>query len=103
MARRKRPSLKDPRLRAAIAELKAMLLERFPDTTFTVQKGYDPEGLYLIPVVDTDDSFEVTDVIIDRLIEMQVDEDLAVYVMPVRPMEREMENLRRRQSEKGAS
>ena len=41
-------------------------------------------------IVDVEDTDEVVDVFIDRMLEMQIDEDLPVYVIPVRPLSRIM-------------
>jgi hypothetical protein len=40
-----------------------------------------------VAAVDVDDLDEVVDLIGDRLLEMQVDEGLPVYVTPLRPIE----------------
>lgn len=82
------------RIQQAIDELKAMIEGRFPDARFDVYEGEDPSGMYLRVTVDIDDTDEVTDLIIDRLVDMQVEEGLPVYVIPVRPLERVLEELR---------
>ena len=43
----------------------------------------EPTAVYLDVTVDVDDTHEVNDVVGDRLLEMQVDEDLSINV----PME----------------
>jgi hypothetical protein len=78
----------DPRIEHAVAELQAMIAARYPEATFAVWQGEDPVGTYLTATVDVADTDEVTDLIIDRLIAMQVDEELPVYVIPVRPIAR---------------
>lgn len=78
----------DPRIQAALDELRGMILERFPDATFTVSHGEDPEGIYLNPIVDIDDLDEVTSVILSRVVDMQIDEGLPVYVIPGWPSHR---------------
>jgi hypothetical protein len=78
----------DPRLLTAAAELREMIAARYPEATFEVTSGDDPAGLYLIPTVDVDDTDEVADVIAGRLLALQVDEELPVYVFPVRPLAR---------------
>jgi len=72
----------------AAAELREMIAARYPEATFEVTSGDDPAGLYLIPTVDVDDTDEVADVIAGRLLALQVDEELPVYVFPVRPLAR---------------
>jgi hypothetical protein len=53
-----------------------------------VSSGDDPEGIYLDAGVDVDDTDDVMDVIVDRLLELQVEEQLPVYVVLTRTLER---------------
>ncbi len=78
----------DPRIEQAVAELQALIAARYPDATFAVERGEDPIGTYLTATVDVADTDAVTDLIIDRLIALQVEEALPVYVIPVRPIGR---------------
>jgi hypothetical protein len=84
-----------PRIRAAIDELEGMIVERFPQATFLVHEGYDPPGIYLKATVDIDDTDEVVDVIGDRLLDLQVYEELPLYFVPLRPIERVLEEIRK--------
>ena len=76
----------DPRVVRALDDIKRAILDRYPEATFHVSVGGEPEGIYLEPIVDVDDMFEVLDVIRDRLLEVQDDEYLPVYVVPLRTM-----------------
>jgi hypothetical protein len=87
-----------PRMKAAIHELKGLITARFPQAAFVVEEGVDPEGVYLITTVDIADTDEVINVIGDRLVELQVDEGLPVYVTPLRPIERVVAELRNRKT-----
>ena len=87
-----------PRMKEAIHELKGLITARFPQAAFVVEEGFDPEGVYLITTVDIADTDEVIAVIGDRLVELQVDEGLPVYVTPLRPIERVVAELRNRQT-----
>src|SRR3954449_3022221 len=78
----------DPRLMAAAYELRDMILARYPDATFRFAYGNDPPGLYLLPTVDGEDTDEVFEVVLERLLAIQVDEELPVYVFPERPLAR---------------
>ena len=78
----------DPRIRQALVELRAMVREQWPEASFEVSRGQDPEGIYLDATVDTEDTDEVMDVVIDRLLELQVEEGLPIYVIAGRPLER---------------
>ncbi len=86
--RREARNHNDLRIEQAVGELQAMIVARYPDATFVVWEGEDPLGTYLTATVDVPDTDEVTDLIIERLIAMQVDEELPVYVIPVRPISR---------------
>jgi hypothetical protein len=79
---------RDPRIGRAVAELQDMIRERWPTSAFSVSPGDDPEGIYLDAVVDVDDTDEVMDVIVDRLLELQVEEQVPVYVVVTRTLER---------------
>lgn len=78
----------DPRIDHAVAELQSMIVARYPEATFAVWQGEDPVGTYITATVDVADPDEVTDLIIERLIALQVEDELPVYVIPVRPIAR---------------
>lgn len=82
------------RMDAAIAEMKASILARYPAATFDIDLGEDPDGTWLTVTVDVDDTDEVFDVVVERLLEMQVEEGIPLYVIPVRPIERIIAELR---------
>ena len=86
-----------PRMQEAIDELKGLITARFPQAAFVVEEGYDPEGVYLVTTVDIADTDDVVAIIGDRLVELQVDEGLLVYLTPLRPIERVVAELRHRQ------
>ena len=65
---------------------------------FAVEPGEDPPGTYLVATVDIADTDEVIDVVGDRLLALQVDEGLPVYVAPVRPVNRVTAELRAREA-----
>jgi hypothetical protein len=87
-----------PRMEEAVHELKRLITARFPQSAFVVEEGFDPEGIYLLATVDIADTDEVTAVVGDRLVELQVDEGLPVYVTPLRPIERVIAELRKREA-----
>ncbi len=92
------PARLTPRMEAAVNELRAKITERFPQASFVVEEGYDPEGIYLVTTVDIADTDEVTDLIGDRLVELQVEEGLSIYVTPLQPVERVLAELRQREA-----
>lgn len=78
-----------PRMHEALEELQEMLRQHYPDVTFRVTKSPEnPQTVLLKPVVDVEDRDEVMDVVIDRLVELQSTEQLPLFVVPVRPAER---------------
>jgi hypothetical protein len=79
----------DPRIQGALGELRGIIAKRYPTATFEVARGHDePENIHLLTVVDVEDADEVLDLVIDRVVELQVDERLPVHVIPVRTPER---------------
>jgi hypothetical protein len=91
-------TLYTPVMHKAVNELKSLITERFPQAAFVVEEGFDPEGIYLVTTVDIVDTDEVIDAVGDRLVELQVDEGLSVYVTPLRPIERVVAQLREREA-----
>lgn len=87
-----------PSMEAALRELQELITARFPQASFVVEDGFDPEGVYLVTTVDIADTDEVMAVVGDRLVELQVDHGLPVYVTPLRPLERVVAQLRQRES-----
>jgi len=80
--------LSDQRMTTALQELRQTIESHYPTATFDVTEGLDPEGVYLWATVDIDDTDEVVDLIIDRVLDLQIENDLPVFVIPVRPVER---------------
>lgn len=84
------------RIQIVIDELKRLIREQYPEATFAVEVGGEPDGVYLVTTVDLEDTEEVLDVIMDRLLEIQIDEQLPVYVLPVRPEASKHESFARK-------
>ena len=87
-----------PRMEEAVQELEGIITKRFPQATFVVEEGSDPKGIYLLTTVDIADTDEVIDLVGDRLLELQVEEGLPIYVTPLRPIERVVAQLREREA-----
>jgi hypothetical protein len=81
-------ALDDPRIKAAMVELQALIQHHYPAAIFRETVGEDPEGAYLIVTIDVEDTDDVIEVYIERLLELQIDEGLSIYVIPVRPLDR---------------
>jgi len=86
----------DPAIQGAVAELQGMIRDRWPQADFELSRGDDPEGSYLDAIVDIEDPDEVMDLVVDRLLGMQVDQGLPVHVVPRRPVKRALEMTRAR-------
>jgi hypothetical protein len=87
-----------PRMEEAVHELKGRITAHFPQAAFVVEEGFDPEGIYLLTTIDIADTDEVIAVVGDRLVELQVNEGLPIYVTPLRPIERVIAQLRKREA-----
>jgi hypothetical protein len=83
-----RIDINDTRIQAAVAELTGMIRDRYPAASFTVGEGEDPPGVYVTATVDVDDTDEVVDLFIERIVDIQVTDGLPVFVIPIRPIER---------------
>ena len=93
----------DPRVQAALVELQGRIRARYPEARFAVFTGEDPDGVYLRATVDVEDTDEVMDVLIERLIALEVDEGLPLYVRAVRPLLRVAEQLAARTVQPGVA
>ena len=74
--RAERLDLSTPRMQAAIEELQRLIQQHYPEATFQVEPGDDPTAMYVLATVDGEDTDEVVEVYIDRLLELQIDEGL---------------------------
>ena len=80
---------RDPRVERALAELEGIIRGRYPDASFEVEHGRDdPRAIHLVATVDVEDRDNVVDLVIDRMMQIQIDEGLPIFVIPVRPPER---------------
>ena len=75
----------DARVGAALDELRNTIRARYPEATFEVARGDDePSHVHLWTMVDLDDPDEVVDLVNDRVLELQLEDGLPVFVIPVR-------------------
>jgi hypothetical protein len=78
-----------PHMQHALEELQGIIAQHYPTATFAISRGEDdPEAVHLTTTVDLDDPDEVMDLVIARVMELQVEEKLPVYLIPVRTPER---------------
>jgi hypothetical protein len=95
MAPEREPSL-DGHMQRAIAELRGLVQRHYPTATFRVSRGFDdPEAIHLWATVDVDDPDEVVDLVLERMMALQIEDGLPIFVIPVRPRGR-VEVLRER-------
>src|SRR5437762_532310 len=88
-------NLTDPRIHQAVEELTNIIRARWPSAGIEVMRAVDdPEAIHLNATVDIEDTEDVIDAVINRVLELQLDEGLPIHVIPVRPPERTLEELR---------
>src|SRR3989344_5690124 len=91
------PSGIDSRSLMAIEELKGIVRERYPTATFEIARlEDDPTAWQLITTVDIENPHDVMDIVVDRVLTMQIEENIPVHVIPIRPLERVLEELNQR-------
>lgn len=75
----------NPRITQALNELADLIRRRYPDAELQIAPADDaPEFVHLVARVDVDDPEEVAHLVMDRMLEMQIDEGLPIYVIPLR-------------------
>jgi hypothetical protein len=72
----------EPAVRRHLDELCARLTRAFPDADFVVYEGHDPHGVYLAVISDADDGFDVLDAVVDRLVDLLLEDNVAIHVVP---------------------
>jgi hypothetical protein len=80
----------DLRVCAALVELTAIIAKRYPSAQFEVLQGSDPLGIYLRPIVSADEAEDVLELVMDRLLDLQVEDGLPLYVFPIWTQECEL-------------
>lgn len=85
--------LNHPDVKAAVAELVGIIRNSYPDAHFDVGIGHEPLGVYITATVDVEDTDEVRNLFLDRIMELQVDERIPVYVLTESPPERWMHDV----------
>ena len=73
----------DEKTQKAIDEMKRMIQATYPEASFRAYLGEDPAGVYLNAYTNAEDDFLVLDLISDRLIDLNIDEGVKLYVIPL--------------------
>ena len=88
MTREREPKLTS-RMQGAVDELKMLVRSRYPDATFRVARSpEDAKSIDIWTSVDLDEPDQVMDLVTDRVLELLVEEELPVHVVPVRTPQR---------------
>lgn len=82
-------TVQDEKTQRVLAELQARITAVYPEATFTVVRGDDPSGIYLDAYTDAPDGFAVLDLVSDWLVDLNVNEGLAIHVIPLPTQARE--------------
>ncbi len=89
----------DPRRQQAVQELTQLVQAHFPLTDVMVVPGDDnPKATHVFATVDIDDPDEVADLVMERMLELQLDEGIPVYLIPIRTPERVAALAKRRRA-----
>jgi hypothetical protein len=79
----------DERSQQAIEELEQTIAAKFPSTTFVLARSpEDLASIHLLAIVDVDDPDEVGDLVVERVVALNVDEGIPLHVIPLRTPER---------------
>jgi len=84
-----RPLVLDEPMQRAVVELEDVIRQQYPTATFSISQAADtPGAIHLITTVDVEDTDEVAGTVIDRVVDMQINEGIPLHVIPVRTPER---------------
>jgi hypothetical protein len=92
----------DDRMQAAVDEMKHLIASNFPVVEFSVHQGEESERIHLDAVLDMDETLEVLDLILGRMVELQIEEGLPLVVIPLPTLERNAALLERHAQQRAA-
>jgi len=84
-------------MQAAIRQIEELIRAKYPEATFVAECGDDPFAVYLVATVDVEDTDDVVDLYVDRLVDLQLEHGLRLHVLPLRTPERIAALLREEQ------
>lgn len=79
--------LDHPDVQGAVAELIDLIRAGYPTADFHVGIGHDSLGVYITAIVDVEETDEVDNLYFDRMVELQVEARIPVYVTIESPRE----------------
>jgi hypothetical protein len=71
------------KIQHAIAEVEARIRAVYPEATFRLVEEGDPIGLYLDAYTEAEDAFAVLDLVSDWLVDLSVNADVHLHVIPL--------------------
>ena len=80
-----------PEMQNAIDEVTAIISASYPTTTFVTEPGVEPDSVFVQAFVDAIEPDDVMDLYISRLVTIQVEEGIPLYVFARRTPERLLE------------
>ena len=87
MTREREPRL-TAKMQGAVGELEELIRGRYPDASFRVVRSPDDgRSVHLLATVDVEDRDEVMDLVVDRVMQLQIEDGLPLHVVPVRTRE----------------
>lgn len=91
--------MSDQQILSAINEIMDIIRAHYPDASLEYGFADDPVGIHATVTVDVEDTEEVSDLYLDRLIDMRFEESLPLYFVTVPPAGRSAEWVRQRLEE----
>lgn len=77
------------RVKEAAEELKGLIRSKYPDAEFKLVRAADQQrSWHLLAIVDVDDVDDIGSLVIDREVDMLVEEHIPIHVIPVHPRAR---------------
>lgn len=74
------------KMKSAVGELEELIRGRYPKASFRVVQSPDEgRAIHLVTTVALEDLDQVMDVVVDRMMELQIEDKLPLQVVPVRP------------------
>ena len=71
----------DTRTEAALEELKGLIRARFPEAQFRIGASPDDPAIVELIVTVDDDPSQLLDLVVDRQMDLQIDEGLPIFVV----------------------